>query len=119
MVVPSNVSSEHNEIISMVELNLTNSVILAKLDDKLKHLSAAQAANIGSLLQEYGKLFSDVPRLCPLLEHDVETRDAQPVRQAPYRLNAEKRAFLQAEVQRLKEQGIIIPSLSPWHHPWC
>jgi len=117
MVVPSNVSSEHNEIISMVEPNLTNSVILAKLDDKLKHLSAAQAANIGSLLQEYGKLFSDVPRLCPLLEHDVETRDAQPVRQAPYRLNAEKRAFLQAEVQRLKEQGIIIPSLSPWASP--
>ncbi|XP_037803376.1 uncharacterized protein LOC119597807 [Penaeus monodon] len=74
-------------------------------------------ANIGSLLQEYGKLFSDVPRLCPLLEHDVETRDAQPVRQAPYRLNAEKRAFLQAEVQRLKEQGIIIPSLSPWASP--
>ncbi|XP_037774848.1 uncharacterized protein LOC119571769, partial [Penaeus monodon] len=66
---------------------------------------------------EYGKLFSDVPRLCPLLEHDVETRDAQPVRQAPYRLNAEKRAFLQAEVQRLKEQGIIIPSLSPWASP--
>ncbi|XP_037779329.1 uncharacterized protein LOC119575862 [Penaeus monodon] len=25
---------------------------------------------------EYGKLFSDVPRLCPLLEHDVEPRDA-------------------------------------------
>nr|XP_027227085.1 uncharacterized protein LOC113819048 [Penaeus vannamei] len=90
---------------------------ITKPDDKLKHLSAAQAANIRSLLQEYEELFSDVPRLCPLLEHDVETKEAQPVRQAPYRLNAEKRAFLQTEVQRLKEQGFISPSLSPWASP--
>ncbi|XP_063600010.1 uncharacterized protein LOC134776228 [Penaeus indicus] len=117
VVVPSNISSENNETIPIVEPNLTNSVILAKPDDKLKHLSAAQAANIRSLLQEYDKLFSDVPHLCPLLEHDVETRDAKPVRQAPYRLNTEKRAFLQAEIQRLKEQGIISPSLSPWASP--
>lgn len=117
IVVPSNISNDTCDNVKIVEPNLINSTILAKPDDKLKHLSAAQAANIRSLLQEYEELFSDVPRLCPLLEHDVETKEAQPVRQAPYRLNAEKRAFLQTEVQRLKEQGFISPSLSPWASP--
>ncbi|KAK8399316.1 hypothetical protein O3P69_003435 [Scylla paramamosain] len=35
----------------------------------------------------------------------------------PYRLNAEKREVLRQEVQRLLEQGLIEPSLSPWASP--
>ncbi|XP_069981706.1 uncharacterized protein [Penaeus vannamei] len=89
------------------------------IKDDVRNVSMVVPSNISNETcdNEYEELFSDVPRLCPLLEHDVETKEAQPVRQAPYRLNAEKRAFLQTEVQRLKEQGFISPSLSPWTSP--
>lgn len=62
----------------------------------LKPLSVAQA-------------FSDVSGLCPLLYPVVK-----PVRQFLRPLDVEKGAFLQAEVQRLKEQEFIRPCLGPF-----
>ncbi|XP_076049398.1 uncharacterized protein LOC143030081 [Oratosquilla oratoria] len=54
---------------------------------------------------------------CSTLEHDVDTEGALPIRQRPYRLNAFKREYLRAEVQRLQELGIVEPSHSPWASP--
>ncbi|XP_063586255.1 uncharacterized protein LOC134763618 [Penaeus indicus] len=103
--------------VSIVVPNLSNSIILDNPEHKLVHLTAAEAANIISLLQEHRDLFSDTPRLCTLLEHDIDTTDAQPIRQAPYRLGGDKKKFLSSEVRRLQDQGLIRPSLSPWASP--
>jgi len=98
---------------SIVEPNLKNSIILDNPECKLVHLAAVEAASITSLIQEHRDLFSDTPRLCTLLEHDIEMLGAQPIRQAPYRLSSDKKKFLQAEIRRLQDQGLIRPSLSP------
>lgn len=63
-------------LVSIVEPNLLNSVILDHLEHKLIHLAANEAASISSLLQVYRDLFDDLPCLCTLLEHDIETTDA-------------------------------------------
>jgi len=111
VIVLSN-SNENDENI-FVEPNLTNSVISVN-PDKLKHFSAAQAANIHFLLQEYDEPFSEVARLCPLLDHNAETRDVQPVLQFPCPLDVRTGAFLQADVRRRREQGFISPCLGPF-----
>lgn len=96
---------------------LCNSDVLSNLDSKLKHLSPTQASDVMHLLQDNQGLFGDVPRLCPLLPHDVDVQGAAPIRQAPYRLSAQKKDFLRKEVERLQQQGLIRPSLSPWASP--
>ncbi|KAK4326574.1 hypothetical protein Pmani_002888 [Petrolisthes manimaculis] len=102
---------------AVVEPVLHNSQVLKNPGEKLAHLQEEQAASIVHLLQEHVALFSDSPSLCPLLRHDVDVQDSHPVRQPPYRLNAEKREFLRNEVQRLLKEGLIEPSLSPWASP--
>ena len=124
VVVPCGVDYMSNSIgdndepvVPVIEPQLTNTYFLENLEQKLKHLSDPQAASINVLLQEHRELFSDTPRTCPLLAHDVKLSDETPIRQAPYRLNTEKREFLRKEVQRLQEQGFIRPSLSPYASP--
>ncbi|XP_069980180.1 uncharacterized protein [Penaeus vannamei] len=111
VIVLSN-SNENDENI-FVEPNLTNSVISVN-PDKIKHFSAAQAANIHFLLQEYDEPFSEVARLCPLLDHNAKTRDIQPVLQFPCLFDVRTGAFLQADVRRRREQGFISPCLGPF-----
>ncbi|KAK4314095.1 hypothetical protein Pmani_014584 [Petrolisthes manimaculis] len=102
---------------AVVEPVLHNSQVLKNPGENLTHLQEEQAASIVHLLQEHVALFSDSPSLCPLLRHDVDVQDSHPVRQPPYRLNAEKREFLRNEVQRLLKEGLIELSLSPWTSP--
>lgn len=109
--------SEESDQTPFVGTKLSNQEILANIVSKLEHLPPAQTGDIEDLLQEYPGLFGDTPRLCTLLPHDVDVQGAPPIRQAPYRLSAEKRRFLQSEVQRLKDQGLIRPSISPWASP--
>ncbi|KAK8375638.1 hypothetical protein O3P69_008442 [Scylla paramamosain] len=111
-------SSGHEESVdAVVDPVLRNSEVLQNPGEKLAHLPSEQAAEVLRLLQEHPTLFHDNPSLCPLLCHDVDVKGAPPIRQPPYRLNAEKREVLRQEVQRLLEQGLIEPSLSPWASP--
>ncbi|XP_076054461.1 uncharacterized protein LOC143033145 [Oratosquilla oratoria] len=120
LVVPE-VSEESDESFSEALsgscIKMENSVILRDPTVKLEHLSGAQAKDIESLLRTYVCIFSDHPRPCSALEHDVETHGAPPIRQRPYRLNTFKREYVRAEVQRLQELGIVQPSHSPWASP--
>lgn len=117
MVVPCAADSGESEQLSMVDPMLTNSHVLGNIEQKLQHLSELQAASISSLLGEYAELFNDFPGTCPLLAHDILLSNHSPIRQAPYRLNTEKREFIDAELRRLKQLGMIRPSLSPWASP--
>ena len=73
------------------EVRLKNSDILRCPSTKFSHLSQNQMTHIHQLLEEFAKLFSDVPLICPLVKHDVQLVDgAAPVKQAPYRLPPRK-----------------------------
>ncbi|KAK8389731.1 hypothetical protein O3P69_009021 [Scylla paramamosain] len=68
----------------------------------------------GDLMRPYLVVSPHPTGACPLLSHDVLLSDHALFRQGPYRINSEKREFLEGELRRLKEQGMIRPSLIPW-----
>jgi len=47
-------------------------------------LSAEQRNQVKDLLVEYKEVFSDVPKVCVLIEHKVELAESEPVKSKPY-----------------------------------
>lgn len=70
-----------------------------------------------ALIQSFPSLFKDVPGRTSLLQHDVDVGDAQPIKQHPYRVNPYKRKVMKAEVEYLLQNGLAVPSQSPWSSP--
>ena len=50
-------------------------------------------------------------------QHRIDTGDATPMRQAPYRTTPEKRAEIEHQVEELLDSDIIEPSVSEWQAP--
>ncbi len=94
-----------------------NTYIIQHLDDQLRHLSSSRALDISRLISQYD-VFGDHPKICNVLRHDVKVLPGTfPIKQSPYRVNPRKREQMQEEVQYLLEQGLAIPSSSPWASP--
>ncbi|XP_068237205.1 uncharacterized protein [Palaemon carinicauda] len=85
---------------------------LELLESGLKHLEAPQRENILSLIMSFPNLWQDSPGRTGLLQRDVDIGDALPVKQSPYRLNPEKRAFVEKEIKCMLEHDLIQPSTS-------
>lgn len=69
------------------------------------------------LIEKYSSLFSDVPTVTNVLEHDIDVGDHYPVKQNAYRINPVKCEIMQKETQYLIEHGLAVPSSSPWCSP--
>ena len=82
-----------------------------------KHLSAEQAAELGSLLGEFEGVFQVLPGHTTLTEHRIITEDAHLVRLAPYRIPHAYRDDVKRELEEMLECGIIEPSTSGWSSP--
>lgn len=54
---------------------------------------------------------------CPFVQHSIETGDALPISQPPYKSAWKERELIQAQVDRMLQQGIIEESQSPWSSP--
>ncbi|XP_037776259.1 uncharacterized protein LOC119573219 [Penaeus monodon] len=55
---------------------------------------------------------------CNVIKHDIElVPGTLPIRQAPYRLNPEKKQQMREEVNYLLQNGLAVPSSSPWASP--
>src|SRR5687768_3836252 len=48
------------------------------------------------------------------IKHYIYTGTAMPIAQKPYRTNPENTRFLNQELKKMEENGIIRPSYSPW-----
>lgn len=55
-----------------------------------------------------------MPSRTSVLQHDVDVRDAQPIKQHPYRVNPYKREVMKAELEYLLQNGLAVPSQSLW-----
>ena len=109
--------SDSGEIISPVH-GLSNTEVLADLEGYLGHLSPDHKADVISLLDNYPAVLSDTPGQCTILEHDIElVPNTHPIRQAPYRLHPKKREQMKEEVDYLLQNGLAVPSCSPWASP--
>ncbi len=62
-------------------------------------------------------LFSDVPSQTSVLEHDIEIKDAKPIKQHPYRVNEIKRSAMKTETDYLLQNDLARHSSSPWSSP--
>ena len=52
-----------------------------------------------------------------LVQHVIETGDAAPIKQRPYRTSPESKQEIDRQVNGMLERGIIQESVSPWSSP--
>ena len=91
--------------------------MLLNLERKLEHLPKQEKMLIKALLVEFTVLFPDVPGKTVTAFHDVDTRNALPNKQHPYRVNPVKLMHMRNEVDYMLQNGIIEPSKSQWSSP--
>ena len=98
-------------------VRLKNSEILGNIGMKIGHLTDFQREEVSHLVDEYRKIFPDVPSKTNAAYHDVIIGDVSPIKQHPYRLNPIKLESLRSEVQYMLENDIIEHSSSDWSSP--
>jgi len=80
-------------------------------------LTPSEQDLLWQLLLEFKDCFSmsedDVGRT-DLIQHDIETGDARPIRMRPRRLPLARQAAADKALQEMQRAGIIEPSTSPW-----
>ena len=94
--------------------------------DEIMQLAASelQDAEIKQKLRDLVKQYRDVFALAkdPIgtavgTEHRIETKDAVPIKMAPYKIAPHKLPAIRAEIQEMLERGVIAPSKSPFSSP--
>ena len=102
-----------------------NAEVKKDVDEKMQlAASELQNAEINPKLRELVKQYRDVFALAkdPLgtavgTEHRIETKDAVPIKMAPYKIAPHKLPAIRAEIQEMLEKGVIVPSKSPFSSP--
>ena len=77
---------------------------------------------IDVVIEEYQDVFgkgngADSFGYCDLIPFTIDTGDARPIRQRPYRVPLAKRKVIEDQIQDMLQDGIIEPSTSPWASP--
>ena len=77
---------------------------------------------IDEVINEYKDVFStktgvDPEGYCDLIPFTIDTGDARPIRQRPYRVPLSKRKVISDQISEMLQAGIIEPSTSPWASP--
>ena len=84
-------------------------------EEKYTHIMQdSHHIDIEELKKKYKDVLQDVPGRTTLVQHDIPTGDAVPIRFPPYRLAHHSQEVLREEIRTLLDQGIIRPSKSPW-----
>ncbi|KAL2089275.1 hypothetical protein ACEWY4_013963 [Coilia grayii] len=100
-----------------ISARLQNSAALADLGNLVKHLTPGQQQDMKTLVQSHVALFGDRPGRTSLAVHDVETGNAPPIKQHPYRLHPSKLACVREELQYMMDIGAVEPAQSEWSSP--
>ena len=80
-------------------------------------LSGAETEQLRGLLKAHSNLFSDRPRATNVAEHHIDVRQAEPIRQSPYRIPQASKQEFDQEVRRMIDMGVIVESCSEWASP--
>ncbi|XP_076049696.1 uncharacterized protein LOC143030434 [Oratosquilla oratoria] len=95
----------------------TNAEVWPQVVDKLGHLPAERREDLLELLSRYQGIFRDAPGRTDLTLHDVDVGDAKPIKQAPYRVNPQRAAIIQKEIDYMLAHNLIQPAQSEWSSP--
>ncbi|XP_075919984.1 uncharacterized protein LOC142922927 [Petromyzon marinus] len=83
-------------------------------------LSHSQRFQLRALLREFSDVFSKSKfyiGCTKLLRHHIDTGDAAPIRQNPFRLSPAEKQHVKSAVDDMLKADIISPSTSPWGAP--
>lgn len=80
-------------------------------------LTPDQRSTLADTLQEYDDVFREGGDPTPFAEHSIDTGDHKPVASPPYRLTPAKKAIMEAELEKMLNDGIIEECESPWAAP--
>jgi len=86
------------------------------------NLSSTSAYNFRDLLFAHQDVFARSPTdigFCDLLQHDIDTADAAPIRQPPRRPRLASGTAEDDLMAEMLSAGVIEPSDSPWASPVC
>ena len=100
-----------------ITVRLRNTEALQGLRSQLSHLTEPQVEDVLGVVHAYPGLFRDAPGRTTLMVHDVDTGEAPPIKQHPYRVSAPKHALIQQEVDYMREIGVIEHTVSEWSSP--
>ncbi|CAC5382915.1 unnamed protein product [Mytilus coruscus] len=86
------------------------------IDLSKSDLSETQKYQLLILLGQYRQTAKDITELgCTKIgKHIIDTGDANPVRQFPYRTTPKTKEEINTHLDEMEEQGIIRKSMSPW-----
>ena len=80
-------------------------------------LQESQQQQIWELLEEFQDIFSDVPKITNLGEHEIKLRSTDLVQQKAYPVPAHLRQVLDEELDTMLEMGVISPSDTLYSSP--
>lgn len=97
---------------------IKNSEILTDIGGHYPELSHTHRKELTKMFNKWPTLFTDIPRICPLIEHDITLQpNTHPIRQPSYRVSPKKIEIMRKEVDYLVSNGLAVPSVSPWASP--
>ncbi|XP_055876714.1 uncharacterized protein LOC129924619 [Biomphalaria glabrata] len=82
-------------------------------------LSREQYAKAEQLIREFADIFASDEADCGrtnMVQHRIDTGNTRPIRQPPRRLPLAKQEAIDLK-ERIRQQGVIEPSNSPWCSP--
>lgn len=92
-----------------------------KIAEKLTHLKEGERAALGDLLLEYEDIFAydeSQPLGCTsAVKHVINTGEAVPIYKKAYRVPFHQKPIIDQLIKDQLDQGIIVPSHSPWASP--
>ncbi|KAI3360647.1 hypothetical protein L3Q82_002512 [Scortum barcoo] len=89
-------------------------------DRSCEGLEEGQRLQLRELLDLFSDIFAAKDEDCThtsLVQHNIDTGNAHPIRLHPCRLPLTKRALAEQKIKEMVEAGIIEPSTSPWAAP--
>jgi len=89
------------------------------LADCSANLTEQESSQVRLLLIEFQDVFSCGGEIghCTIVEHDIDTGDAAPIKQAPRRLGFHQQQTADKCIREMTEQDVIEQSDSPWASP--
>jgi len=88
--------------------------------NNIPDLNATLRDKLDQLLQNYKDIFAvDCTGLTQthLVQCEIDTGDAKPIQLRPYSLAHSERDFVREEIQKMVDEGLLVPSRSPWAFP--
>ena len=69
------------------------------------------------LVEEYPRVFSDIPGKTGVCKLGIKTLDASPIACHPFRIPDRMKDRVRVELEKLVDLGILVPSYGPWASP--